>query len=241
MKITAIEDNTVFSFIPNHENPGSVTFKVNDFPAIPVVMNVPNVGDKQIPAGFLQEGMPIVVRYEPDSTFKRRFVYLGRTQIIGLYMLVSKPRDWNELRHDILKYNTQNIEYGVNPESPLTVDRIGARMQVFSGEEYETIESEVGALERAQYETWKATNMAYTMELETVLIPWLEVNQKISYESPLAEMERKELGLPIEHDYDTQYIIKRISRSLATGTQTMELTRFYDIYPWIISSKKVQV
>lgn len=241
LKITAIEDNMVFSFVPNHENPGGVTFKVNDFPAIPVIMKVPNVGDKEIPAGFIQEGMPIVLRYEPDETFRRRFVYLGRTQIRGVYMLVSKPRDWNEMQHDILRFSTQNIQYGVNPESPLTVDKIGERIQVFSGEEYENIESEVGALERAQYETWKTTNLAYTMELETILIPWLEVNQKISYESPLAEMERKELGLPIEHDYDTQYIIKRISRSLQNGTQTMELTRFYDIYPWIISSNKVQV
>lgn len=240
-KYDTIDDDMVFTFIPNHSNPGSCTLKINDLAPVPILMSVPNVGDKEIPAGFIEEGMPIVVRYEPDENFRRRFVYLGRTQIRGIYILVSRERTWNEMQHDILRFNTQNIEYGVNPDSPLTVDKIGERIQVLSGDDYGLIDNEVGALERAQYETWLKTNMSQRLMIETILIPWLEVNQKIGYESPLAEMERKELGLEIDHDYDTQYIIKRIDRDLTSGTQTLELVRFYDLYPWIISSKKIHV
>lgn len=240
-KYEAFEDEEIFSFTPNHTNPGSCMLKVNDLEPLPILMNIPNMGDKEIPEGFIEEGIPIVVKYVPDENHNRRFLYLGRTQVRGLYMLVSKPRDWLQQRYDILKYNTQNIKYGVNPDSPITVDKIGEKAQVLSGGDYDTIFTEVAAIERAQYETWLKTNMAYSLTLETILIPWLEVNQKIAYQSPLEELQRKELGLEIDHDEDHQYIIKRISRDLESGTQTMELTRFYNLYPWILSATNINI
>ena len=240
-KDAAIEDDTYFSFLPNHTNPGTSNLYVNKRISAPIVMNVPSVGDKQMPEGFIQEGIPIMLKYCPDENGHRRFLYLGHTQIQAVYILRSTQPNWIQRAYDMKKYGCHNIKYGVNPESPLTVEKIGERKQIFSDGDYALIETEVGAIERAEYETWKSTNQGDTIQLETIMIPWLEVNQKISYESPFAEMERRELDIDIEHDYDTQYIVKHISTSLTEGTQTLELVRFYDAYPFIISSTKVQV
>lgn len=240
--LPAIEDGMYFSFMPNHTSPGSSVLKVNDLPPIPIMINVPNVGDKEVPPGFIQESIPVMLRYcaNPDTSV-RRFEYLGQTQIRGIYILRSTAPDWQQRAYDMLRYQCHNIKYGVNPDSPLTVEKIGEKKQVFSENEYALLDTEVRVVQRAEYETWKACNLGDTIQLETVMIPWLEVNQKIAYESPFAEMERRELGEQIDHDYDTQYIVKRISTSLKDGTQTLELVRFYDQYPFIISSSKVHV
>lgn len=239
----AFQDNDWFSFIPNHDNTGPCTLKVNDMRALDIYMYVPGQGDKSPPPGFIKEGIPIVVKYGPDDSGRRRFEYLGRTQVKGVCILTDESPKWSvvgdtkaTIKNDIVRYNTQNISYRAIQDSPFTREKIKTRTKCFAGGEYDKITTEVDAVERAEYELWKSTNLGYSMSLRTVLIPWLEVNQKIGYQSPLDELQRIELGLPIDHDEDPQYIIKKISRSLTDGTQTMEITRFYNQFPYIIGS-----
>lgn len=230
----AFQDYDRFTFIPNCDNTNtSCSLKVNDMPALDIYMEIPEQGVKQIPPGFIKTGIPIVVEYMPDMNGRRGFKYLGRTQIVGVCILTNKQPKWAERKNDILRYNTQNISYRVIEDSPLTIERIKPRQKSFSGSEYANISTEVAALERAQYELWKSTNLNYSMTLTTVIIPWLEVNQKIEYRSPLDELQRQELGLPADTENIPQYIIKRIDRSLTEGTQTMEIVRFYNKFPII--------
>lgn len=239
----AIDDDTIFSFEPNHWNPGACQLQVNNLTPVDIMMSVPNVPDKQIPEGLIQAEMPIVVIYEKDPLSNtRRFRYVGRTTVHAIKVLTGvQPRWMNgeiEMKQNILKYNCHNISYAVNPDSPFTVEKVGERVMVCSGEEYDLIEDDITAMQRAEYELWKATNMQSTLTLETMLIPWLQVNQKICYESPLDKLERQEQGMKVDTDEDCQYIIKRIDRSLSNGTMTMDLVRFYNEYPWIISTAK---
>lgn len=242
-KYPAIEDDTWFSFTPNHNNPGPCRLQVNDCAPVDIVMAVTGQPEREVPEGLIQAEMPVIVAYEKDPlSNKRRFRYIGRTTVHALKILsATQPRWINaevEMKQNILKYNCHNISYAVNPSSPFTVEKIGERVLVCSGEEYKVIEDDWTAMQRCEYELWKSTNLQYTLKLETVLIPWLDVNQKICYESPLDKMGRKAQGLNAKTDEDNQYIIKRISMSLSSGTMTLDLTRFYNEYPWIISTAR---
>ena len=56
------------------------------------------------------------------------------------------------------------------------------------------------------------------VELTTVLIPFIDVNQKIEYTSPITNEPH-------------QYIVKAVNMDVANFTMTMKLARFYDFYP----------
>lgn len=239
----AIEDDTWFSFVPNHWNTGPCQLQVNNCTPAEIVMSVTGQPDREIPEGLIQAEMPIIVAYEKDPhSSERRFRYIGRTAVHAIKILVNEQPRWInsqvEMKQNILKYNCHNISYAVNPDSPFTVEKVGERVMVCSGEDYEVIEDDWTAMQRAEYELWKSTNLQYTLTLETLLIPWLDVHQKICYESPFDKMKRQEQGLPVRTDEDCQYIIKRINMSLSNGTMSLELTRFYNEYPWIISTAK---
>ena len=238
---SSLDDNMVFMFLPNHDNTsGQCTININGLGSVPLVMYVPGaVDDKEIPAGFIRRNEMARIKYERGRDNQRRFVYIGRTKIHVVHKLVSKEPTWTDKLFDMEKYNCHNITYSVNPESPLTVERIGERHQVLSGGNYDNIMNESDGADTASYETWKATNLAFTLSLETTLIPWLDVNQKIGYYSPLFQMIDREHGVEPNFGASPQYIIKRISRSLSTGRQTMELTRFYPLYPFIISDSQI--
>lgn len=109
-------------------------------------------------------------------------------------------------------------------ETAFCVQKIGERVQVLTGGEYEDIFNNDLAMERASYETWKASRLTDTITLELIDIPFLTVNQKITY-------------TPRNESKAYPYIIKSISESFGTGTMSMTLMRFYRLYPNIIGAK----
>lgn len=109
------------------------------------------------------------------------------------------------------------------PESPFSIGKIGYRLQIKSGGEYDDITTSELAKERAEYETWLTSRFTDSVSLETVIIPFLEVNQKIEY---------KKLN---DGSIDS-YIIKSISHSFTDGTMTMTMSKFYELDPFIICS-----
>lgn len=113
------------------------------------------------------------------------------------------------------------VFYLVNSQSPFTTNKIGEILMVKSGGEYEKIYNIELCRQRGNYELWLSANMNDTISLETILIPWLDVNQKFSYTS---------------HNKSTteQYITKRLNFNFGDGKMVMEAIRFYSLYPSII-------
>lgn len=111
----------------------------------------------------------------------------------------------------------------VNPDSPFSVDKIGEIRSVLSGGDYDNIYSDDRAQERADYELWKSTRYNDTLTVEIIPIYWLDVNQKVRYQS-------------IKDGTIYEYIIKSIETSLSPTFPTMSVTliRFYPLYPDII-------
>lgn len=107
--------------------------------------------------------------------------------------------------------------------SPFSVDKIGLRLQVLTGDDYDNITDTELCQQRAEYENWLAGRFNDTLTLQTIVIPFLEGNQKISYRSKM----NGELN---------SYIVKSISFNLVNdGTSQITMSRYYDLYPDIIA------
>lgn len=105
--------------------------------------------------------------------------------------------------------------------SPYHVDRIGERRVVLSGGEYDNIFTERELMDRADYELWLHTRMEDRISLNTIMLPFLDVNKKIEYK-------------PYHSSDVQQYIVQRISYNFNDYTMSMELTKFYDRNPFIV-------
>lgn len=121
------------------------------------------------------------------------------------------------------KYQIEGYVENNDENSPFAISKIGYRLQVLSSGVYDNITSSTLAQERAEYENWLASRLTDSITLETVIIPFLEVNQKIQY--------RKLSDGSID-----SYIIKSISYSFTEGTMTMTMSKFYELDPFIVYS-----
>ena len=120
------------------------------------------------------------------------------------------------------QYQASGISKNENPDSPYSIHKIGERLQVLSGGNYDYIYSDTIAQQTAEYENWKASKLTDGVTLTTIIIPWLDVNQKLEYTTK----STKETN---------QYITKSVTLDFVSGLQTINMSRFYPLYPNIIS------
>lgn len=114
----------------------------------------------------------------------------------------------------------EKTTYRVNPDSPYTIEKIGEVWEVFSGGEYEKIYSEQLLKDRCAYELWNSTNRKISLTLDSILIPFLSVYQKIKY--------------TLKSNKETyQFITNKISFNLTEGRMNVGLNRFYPLYEWM--------
>lgn len=91
------------------------------------------------------------------------------------------------------------------------------RQVLYDGEYANIYTTELG-YERGTYENYLKCRMNTDVELTTVLIPFIDVNKKIEYTSPITGLVH-------------QYIVKSVNMDIANFTMTMKLARFYNFYP----------
>lgn len=115
------------------------------------------------------------------------------------------------------KYNCENIHITTIRNSPFTVQNLGEILDVKTGGEYEKISSDSLALDRAVYENWKNCRLTDQITITTVLLPFLDVNKKVSYK-------------PANSDEERQYIIKSINHDFTGYATTISMYRFYPSY-----------
>lgn len=205
-----IPSNTSIGFKVNTTNSNNSSIKINSLnSSYPIV----DVNNNNISPNKLTAGKSYVVKYS-----KEKFILLGQYQIHAIVKLYSSMPLSEEILKDRIEENCDNISYVINPDSPYCIDKIGLIRNVLSDSEYSKIYSDDLALERAKYENWKTTRMPDDVTIEIIAIPWLDVNKKIKYTSLLTgETE--------------EYIIKNISGSISKGTMTVNMIKFYPLYP----------
>jgi len=130
----------------------------------------------------------------------------------GFYSTINERKEFFKR-----EFNTNAVRFIIDQKSPYCIENIGWVVQSISDGDYANIDSDSTALSSAEYELWKKSRRTDSITLETILVPWLDVNQKIKY-TKQNETEVK------------QYIIKSIHADFNSCTMTLELMRFYDLF-----------
>ena len=112
-----------------------------------------------------------------------------------------------------------------NPNSPFYVNgKLGEIRKIFSGGEYDNINSDYLAQIRAKYELYNYCKLQDSINLISIPIYWLDVNWVISITLPNKN----------GNEVTNLYIIKNISTNGGVGgTQTISCMRYYPLYPSI--------
>jgi hypothetical protein len=174
-------------------------------------------GGANLPSGKIKANKSYVLKFMSDH-----YYYLGEYQICAVTKLVSKYPNAAKISADLRKEPTTNISYVVEANSPFCSDLpdVGEIRNVFSGGEYDGIYSEGLALQRAEYENWKTTDLMDKISLQMIEVPWIGVNQKIEYASP--SLNKTDV-----------YLIKAKRGSSSSGVMTLDLVKFQPLYPWL--------
>lgn len=238
-----IEEFPMENFISNYGSPtvdtytanvGNLTIANNELLAIKIPSNCsvsptisindtvyPLVDINKVPlaANSLIQDKSYVFRFLASESV---FVLQGQWQVMAIAKEVKNKPTHAEIAADKEKESCDNIIYIVNPDSPYTIEDVGELRQVLSGDEYDDIYADELALERAEYENWKKTRLNDVITLNILMIPWLIGNEKISY-------KRQKV------DLTDDYIIKQINGSVSSWTQTITMSKFYPLYPFVVS------
>ena len=120
--------------------------------------------------------------------------------------------------------NGQTQAYGyyeeTNPNCPYSTANIKKNVHRIIKE---TLFSDDLCYNQAEYETYKTCAMKDTINLTMVIVPWLEVNQKVEYTSKLT-------------GETNQYMITNLSWSTLDGTMTLSMYRFLEDFEYVKGS-----
>lgn len=185
-------------------------------------------------------GYCIQPKYVDDKSWYA--VFCGEFQVHAVCMLVDKEPSEKQKAQDKINYNCQQISYiyhtddvttytqqgssinrYVEESCPYTIEKCGEILQVLSGNDYEQIYTTDLARQRAEYEAWKAGRLTDSITLESRLIPFLDVNMKITYKS-------------LRTGQVDTYIVDKISHSFDNFTTTIEMHKFYATYPFVVNN-----
>lgn len=157
-----------------------------------------------------------------------RFFHLGMWQVHALNVLTdgsTQTKDYTFSDGTVCKlyskeyfqkkYNVIRVDFETASESPFTIQKLGEILDVKTGGDYDKITSDDDAAYRAKIENYKNCRLTDNIQITTALMPFLDVNKKVSYK-PFNDAE--------EHEY----IIKSISHDFAGFTSQITLVRYYE-------------
>lgn len=164
---------------------------------------------------------------------------LGQWQVHAINVLTNGKKSGKYITHSDGKpyelyskeyfqkfYNCDQVNMTIIPDSPFTVEKLGEILDVKAGGEYEKITSDSLAADRAKWENWKNCRLTDNITITTALLPFLDVNKKVSYRRS-------------DSDVEHQYIISSISHDFSGYTSTITMYRFYPLYETLIKKEGV--
>lgn len=161
----------------------------------------------------VNNGTEYPITYDDGTPLKENELKIGSN--------IFKFRLANENFYYLGQYQVSAEVTDNNPNSPYNPINLGRIVpKTLAGGEYDNIYSDSLALQRADYELWKATRLQESVTLTMLKVPWLDVNWKIEYSPDY--LKGKETH---------QYIIKSISSSYSDYTMNVEIIKFYPDYP----------
>lgn len=173
-----------------------------------------------------------VIEYDRERLV---FYFVGQQQAHAMVKLVDRMPTPEEVLQQQIDENCDNLKFiclndPANIDklynSRFTIEQIGQRNKVLSGGSYDNYKNDNSAMEVCEYEHWKSCRLTDTVAVQTVIIPWLDVNQKLSYAAKYLNTK-----IPVE------FMIKSINMTLGEGTMSITMSRYYPYYPYIVDNK----
>lgn len=177
----------------NTTNEANPQFSLNNFSAIPIY----DGDQKPLKAGVLQAGNIYVFRY-------RRLSVSGENLVAGLFLQGQ--------------YQCHGIYKETSEKCPFSVTNLGYIVK--HSVDYPNLSDDAACYNQAEYLTYTSTAMMDTINLTTLVIPWIDVNNKITYQ-------------PQNSDTVNQYIIKSFNWATGDGTMSLVLYRFQEDFSFV--------
>lgn len=209
-----------YGFTPDVTSVAGQTIKIQDTAEYKIYTESGAGVYTEIEAEALTIAVPYVIKY-----FEEKFILQGELEIHVIVQEITELPAASVQSQFKTDNACREVQWVVNPESKFAcvINGIGnidrEIRQVKDGGEYSGIYTTQLAFERAKYENWLRTRLQDTITFESILIPWLDVNQKIEFTSP-------------ETDEIATYIVQTIGFDFAKWTMTVKCSRFYPYYPW---------
>ena len=217
----AYVDGETYAVYPNADSVAQQKMNIQDLGAYKIYTMSGAGIYTEIPAGAMRANTTYAIRYTQN-----KFVLVGELQVRCIVQEVTNEPSASAKQYYKEQNNCYNVKWIVNPNSPYacrlapSTGRItGEIKQVFSDGEYAEIYSTDLAYERAEYENWMSCRLQDTVTFQAILIPWIDINQKIQYTSPVSG----EVGT---------WIVQSVSFDFVNWTMDVTASRFYPSYPW---------
>lgn len=118
-------------------------------------------------------------------------------------------------------YNCERVDMTIVQDSPFVVEKLGEILDVKVSGEFDNITSNDLAADRAKWENWKNSRLTDNITITTALLPFIDVNKKVSYRRS-------------DSDREYQYIISSVSHDFSGFTTSITMYRFYPLYENIV-------
>ena len=145
----------------------------------------------------------------------------GRMNMNTTYVFSYRRNAGEEIQNCLYllgQYQAYGIYKETNPDCPFSVDSLG--YEIVNRLNYDHLYSDDLCFNQAQYLTYQTTAMMDTINLNLILIPWLDVNQKVIYTSHGASQPR-------------EYLIKSFNWSTLDGTMSVTLYKFLESFSFV--------
>lgn len=204
----------IIAFTPNAANAASTKIRINSLSPIPVYHEFTTTF---VPANTI---MPDEVQCIKIGYINNGYAayYLGQYQPHAICVMTSNLKDpVYTMDYFKAKYNCKNVTLRLDTDSEFSVQKKGLLFETLSGDNFDNILSNSVAISNSIYYNQRSSIMNDTVTICTKMIPWLDVNVKVSYKKQQESEEH-------------QYIIKSVSHSLEDMTSTITMYKFSPLY-----------
>lgn len=221
---TEMVSGETYTIVPNVDSVVGQKMKIQTLPEYQIYTESGTGSDltfTPIKSQAMLAGIPYVVKY-----FEEKFILQGELNIHCIIQEITEIPSVTTQNAYKAENNCYDIQWVVNPDSPFacwldpsTGNIKGEIRQVLQDGEYDNIYTTQLAYERAKYENWLNGRLNDTIEVEMILIPWMEINDKIEFTSPVSG----EVGV---------WIVQEIEYDFEIWTMRVKANKFYPYYPW---------
>lgn len=225
--------DTIALKIPSTNQEGA-KLKINNFATIPILSES---NEEPIKANELKPNEVYAFKIKKkrvDGKDEVKAYLLGQWQVhainvlsngkkSGKFVTSSDGEEYELYSKEYFQkfYNCERVDITIVQDSPFVVEKLGEILDVKVSGEFENITSNDLAADRAKWENWKNSRLTDNITITTALLPFLDVNKKVSYKRS-------------DSDTEHQYIITSVSHDFAGFTTTITMYRFYPLYEHVL-------